>query len=367
MAAKIGVTGHAIVDPYVEPQYSGWDGTGFTNRHYETLHKVIYFDLIANRGIPAFSLTLDGGYSPGSIHSAGKLHAFMNEVAPVISQREYLADIGLASSSWSQIAAQPPFGGWNHEVTKRHARRVSRLGAISLFRARLPAVGCRPVRRCAPPGSRSASSSSSCPSVLVITADQLAVLEGYLKQGGKLLVTGETGTFTGPQMLLLPRPQPLAAVLAQKFPQQVVVTTEKPGLQQHLDPAKSFVATNWRLKAFPDKPVLTVASAPEHVIVQISESKARPGEFTLDLVNYHHDLASDTLTPVTADRFRSPLASPGPQNRAASRVHPLRRIRAAQHPLRTAAQLESITRRDGTLTLGVPSFTHYQILRITTP
>ena len=52
MASKIGVTGHAIVDPYVEPQYSGWDGAGFTKRHGESLHKVIYFDLIANRGIP---------------------------------------------------------------------------------------------------------------------------------------------------------------------------------------------------------------------------------------------------------------------------------------------------------------------------
>ena len=28
MAAKIGVTGHAMVDPYVEEQYSGWDGAG---------------------------------------------------------------------------------------------------------------------------------------------------------------------------------------------------------------------------------------------------------------------------------------------------------------------------------------------------
>ncbi|NBQ40838.1 MAG: hypothetical protein EBU34_13955, partial [Alphaproteobacteria bacterium] len=80
MAAKIGVTGHAIVDPYVEPQYSGWSGAGFTKRQFETLHKVIYFDLVANRGIPTFSLTFDGGYSPGSIHSAGSLHTFINHI-----------------------------------------------------------------------------------------------------------------------------------------------------------------------------------------------------------------------------------------------------------------------------------------------
>ena len=134
MASKIGVTGHAIVDPYVEPQFSGWDGAGFTKRHGEALHKVIYFDLVANRGIPAFSLTFDGGYSPGSIHSAGQLHAFMNQIAPVISRREFLADIGLASSSWSQIAAQPPWA-WKNAVTKRHTSEF--LGWAQYLRARL--------------------------------------------------------------------------------------------------------------------------------------------------------------------------------------------------------------------------------------
>ncbi|MBN2449768.1 MAG: hypothetical protein JXR77_05225, partial [Lentisphaeria bacterium] len=102
-----------MVDPYVEEQYSGWDGAGFTKRRCETLHKVIAFDLLANRGIPAFGLTWDGGFSPGSIHSAGQLHTFVNHIAPVVSRREYRADIGLACSSWSCIAAATPFGGWN--------------------------------------------------------------------------------------------------------------------------------------------------------------------------------------------------------------------------------------------------------------
>lgn len=124
--ARLGIGPHGLQDRRHRPCHRGpvcgaaiqrLDGAGFTKRHGEILHKVIYFDLIANRGIPAFSLTFDGGYSPQLIHPAGNLHTFINQIAPLISKREYLADIGLASSSWSQIAAQPPWA-WNQEVTR---------------------------------------------------------------------------------------------------------------------------------------------------------------------------------------------------------------------------------------------------------
>ena len=56
------------------------------------------------------------------------------------------------------------------------------------------------------------------PSVLVLTADHFAVLEDYLKQGGKLLITGETGTFNGPNTLLMPRTEDIITPLSQAFP-----------------------------------------------------------------------------------------------------------------------------------------------------
>jgi hypothetical protein len=49
--------------------------------------------------------------------------------------------------------------------------------------------------------------------------------------------------------------------------------------------------------------VPTATRAPEHVGIYVSESRTTPGELTLDLVYYHHDLTSDTLTPVTETDF----------------------------------------------------------------
>ena len=365
MASKIGVTGHAIVDPYVEPQYSGWDGAGFTKRHGETLHKVIYFDLIANRGIPAFSLTFDGGYSPGSIHSAGNLHTFINRIAPVISKREYLTDVGLASSSWSQIAAQPPWS-WNQEVTKRHASEF--LGwAQYLASARdfpqwdvvpFDDVTLKDLAR---------FKLVILPSVLVITADHLAVLEAYLTQGGKLLITGETGTFTGPKAMLLPRDKDIIAPLAERFPGQVTLIKTKPGLAYHEDANNSGPLQEILAQASHHHPMLTAANAPEHVGIYANQSQTNPGEFTVDLVNYHHDLAADHLTPVTRTDFTLTLQVPHLKSGQNLVMESIRYDETAPDntswlPLDTA----HATLREGTLTLRIPPFTYYQVLRLST-
>jgi hypothetical protein len=365
MAAKIGVTGHAIVDPYVEPQYSGWEGAGFTNRHGESLHKVIYFDLIANRGIPAFSLTFDGGFSPGSIHSAGNLHSFINQIAPVISKREYLADIGLASSSWSQIAAQPPWA-WNQEVTKRHASEF--LGwAQYLASARdfpqwdvvpFDDVTLKDLAR---------FKLVILPSVLVITADHLTVLEAYLKQGGKLLITGETGTFTGPQALLLPRTEDIITPLAKLFPGQVTLIKTKPGLAYHEDANKSAPLQEALARSGEHRPVLTANNAPEHIGIYANQNSTNPGELTIDLVNYHHDLATDHLTPITRTDFTVTLQVPTLKRTDKITIESIRYDETApNHMLRQPLDADQISISEGTLTLRIPPFTLYQILRIST-
>ncbi|MCC6156312.1 MAG: hypothetical protein IT367_21275, partial [Candidatus Hydrogenedentes bacterium] len=363
MAAKIGVTGHAIVDPYVEPQYSGWDGAGFTRRHYETLHKVIYFDIVANRGIPAFSLTFDGGYSPGSIYSAGNLHAFLNEVAPVISKREYLADIGLASSSWSQIAAQPPWA-WNQEVTKRHASEF--LGwAQYLASARdFPQWDVIPFDDVTLK-DLTGFNLVILPSVLVITADHLAVLEGYLKQGGRLLVTGEIGAFTGPKALLLPRDKDIITPLSERFPGQVTLIKTKPGLAYHEDPAKTAQPRDLLRQASDHLPTVTADNPPEHVGIYASTGKADPSELTLDLVNYHYDLATDRITPVTSSGFTVTLRVPDLKDTDKLSVESIRYDETAGSNLRRQLlDAAHILANKGCVTLRIPPFTHYQILRI---
>jgi hypothetical protein len=365
MASKIGVTGHAIVDPYVEPQYSGWDGAGFTKRHGETLHKVIYFDLLANRGIPAFSLTFDGGYSPGSIHSAGNLHTFIQQIAPVISKREYLADIGLASSSWSQIAAQSPWA-WNQEVTKRHASEF--LGwAQYLASARdfpqwdvvpFDDVTLKDIVR---------FKLVILPSVLVITADHLTVLEAYLKQGGKLLITGETGTFTGPKALLLPRTEDIITPLAKHFPGQITLIKTKPGLAYHEDAKNSAPLHGALARSSDHHPALTANNAPEHIGIYANQSLTNPCEFTIDLVNYHHDLATDHLTPVARTDFTVTLQVPKLKSTDKLTLESIRYDETApNNTLRQPLDADHISISKGSLTLRLPPFAHYQVLRIST-
>lgn len=366
MAAKIGVTGHAIVDPYVEPQYSGWSGSAFTNRYHDNLHKVIYFDLVANRGIPSFSLNFDGGYSPGSIHSAGNLHTFMNEIAPVISKREYLADIGLASSSWSQIAAQSPWA-WNHAVTKRHASEFLGWSQYLASAKDLPQWDVLPFDDVSLK-DLARFKLVILPSVLVLTADQLAVLEAYLSQGGKLLTTGETGTFDGPEALLALRTEDLITPLKSRFSAQITVVKDKPGLEYHEDPTKTDRLREVLAKAGQHPPVLTVANAPEHLGVYANLSRTNPCERTIDLVNYHHDLASDEITPINNTDCTVTLQMPGLKETDQITVDSIQYDETAQNNTRKQGlNADQISVSDGRLTVRIPPFTHYQILRVRTP
>ena len=362
MASKIGVTGHAMVDPYVQAKYSGWDGKGFTKRQYETLHKVIYFDLLANRGIPAFALTWDGGYSPGSVYSAGQLHAFLNEVAPVVSNREYLADIGLAASSWSTIAAQTPFGGWNDEVSKRHLAEFIGWAQHLMTANDFPQWDVLPFD-----DVRAAELNRFklviLPSVLVVTADQLAAMNDYLRQGGRLLVTGETGAFTGPEALLMPRDRDLIAALAQRFPDQVLITKGKPGLDHHFDPANHDSLQALLATASAHAPVIATKNAPAHLGIYASDSRTSPGELTVDFVNYHHNLATDQIIPVTAADFTITLRLPPTYRGDRFDVESIRYDETAPHNTRREPLAPDFhTSDNGLLTVRVPRFTYYQIL-----
>jgi hypothetical protein len=348
----------------VEPQYSGWSGKDFDKRQYETLHKVIYFDLVANRGIPGFALTWEGGYSPGSIHSAGQLHAFMNEVAPVISKRDYLADIGLAASSWSQIAAQPLFGGWQDQVTKRYFSEFLGWSQYLASARDFPQWDVVPFDDVTL-DDLARFKLIILPSILVVTADHFAVLEAYLNRGGKLLVTGETGTFAGPKMLLMPRPKSAIAGLAERFPDQVTVTKDKPGLTHHLQRANATAMRELLQTSGAFEPVLAATGAPDHIGIYLNASRTRPGEITLDLVNYQYDLGKDQITPVTAPEFRVELRLKQFAPAARLFVEAVRYDESApNHVARQTLSRADITVESGKLILRVPNFDHYQLIRI---
>ena len=203
------------------------------------------------------------------------------------------------------------------------------------------------------------------PSVLVLTADHFAVLEDYLKQGGKLLITGETGTFNGPNALLMPRTEDIITPLSKRFPGQVTIVKTKPGLAYHEDPSQSAPLRSNLQRASEHRPVLTAIHAPEHIGIYANESKSHPGELTIDLVNYHYDLAVDQITPVTSPGFTVTLRVPDLKDTDKLSVESIRYDETAgSNAQRQLLDASHILANKGCVTLRIPSFTHYQVLRI---
>jgi len=113
--------------------------------------------------------------------------------------------------------------------------------------------------------------------------------------------------------------------------------------------------------------VLTAANAPEHVGIYANQSRTNPGEFTVDLVNYHHDLAADHLTRVTRTDFTLTLKVPHLKSGQNLVMESIRYDETAPDntswlPLDTAHAML----REGTLTRRIPPFTYYQVLRLST-
>jgi hypothetical protein len=205
------------------------------------------------------------------------------------------------------------------------------------------------------------------PSVLVITADHLTVLEAYLKQGGKLLITGETGTFTGPKALLLPRTDDIITPLAKRFPGQVTIVKTKPGLAYHEDANNSAPLHDVLAQASDHHPVLTADNAPEHIGIYANQKTTNPGELTIDLVNYHHDLATDLLTPVIRTDFAVTLQVPNLTSTDKLNIESIRYDETApSNSLRQALDADHVSISEGSVTVRIPPFTHYEVLRIST-
>jgi hypothetical protein len=113
--------------------------------------------------------------------------------------------------------------------------------------------------------------------------------------------------------------------------------------------------------------VLTAANAPEHVGIYANQSRTNPGEFTVDLVNYHHDLAADHLTPVTRTDFTLTLQVPHLKSGHSLVLESIRYDETAPgNTLWRPLDIAHATVSEGTLTLRIPPFTYYQILRLRT-
>jgi hypothetical protein len=186
-----------------------------------------------------------------------------------------------------------------------------------------------------------------------------------LKQCGKLLLTGETGTFTGPKALLLPRTEDIITLLAKRFPGQVTLIKTKPGLAYHEDANNSAPLHEVLARSSDHRPVLTATHAPEHIGIYANQSPTNSGELTIDLVNYHHDLTSDHLAHVTRTDFTVTLQVPHLKSTDQLTLESIRYDETApNNTLRQPLGTDHISISEGSITVRIPPFTHYQVLRI---
>jgi hypothetical protein len=142
------------------------------------------------------------------------------------------------------------------------------------------------------------------------------------------------------------------------------VIKEKPGLEFHEAPSKSARLREVLASASHHETVLTTANAPEHLGIYANTSKASPRELTVDLVNYHHDLATDHITAVSRDDFTITLRIPDIKTSAGLCVETISYDETAQNnTLRQRLSPDQFSTVEGLVTVRIPPFTHYQIIR----
>jgi len=346
LGQKIGNVSYCWPSLYVPKAYSG--------PGHENLHKVLAFDCLANRGILDYNHWYLDSYSPGTDESAGYLNTFIRSVAPALSGREYRADVGLVYCPWSNVASIDAFGlrpemflneykGWCDFLGNVHAQWDVLLSQdLSLAHLRRFKVVV-------------------LPSVLVLTEPQVAVLKQYLATGGRVVATGETGVFFGPDGFLVHRPASLLESLAGR--NGMAITPARPGVD--------YLASGWEnaselkrlLKAALPEPSL-VTDAPE--TVGVNSSVLGEGEnlqLTVDLNNYACDPETDNLVTAAACEVALEL----PQELRGRRLEIVYADPERQDGMVWQAFPADAWRTDErgeTLHLTVPSFRYYVVVSV---
>jgi len=154
------------------------------------LSRVLYYQALANHASPAPNY---GGRTIGDEVTDAEFHAFVRRVAPELGARVPVEDVGLYYSSSSQIIEMLPGGfrnhadqphsfafyGWATALTRLHVQWRAipewKLTPETLAPLRLLIVAESPV----------------------FPAEDVPVLEAWVRAGGRLIVTGQSGARTG--------------------------------------------------------------------------------------------------------------------------------------------------------------------------
>jgi len=188
LGKAISNAGYCWVSLYVPRHLSG--------EGHENLHKVLAFDCFVNGGLLDFGHWFLDGYSPGTPESAGFINRFLHRLPNFARQpRQFAADVAVVHSPWSEIASLTPFhpvtemfideySGWCKFLSDYHWQwDVIPAGDIKLANLRkFPIV--------------------ILPSVTVLTDEQVEELRRYVQSGGRLVITGATGSRYGPEKFL---------------------------------------------------------------------------------------------------------------------------------------------------------------------
>lgn len=111
--------------------------------------------------------------------------------------------------------------------------------------------------------------------------------------------------------------------------------------------------------------MLTANNAPERIGIYANQSPTNSGELTIDLVNYHHDLTTDHLAHVTRTDFTVTLQVPKLKSTDQLTIESIHYDETApNNTLRQPLGTDHIAISEGSITVRIPPFTHYQVLRI---
>ena len=347
LAAQFSGTGYSVPSIYVSKDKMG--------PQYSELHKVLQFDCLANRAVCDYGHWFLDGYSPGTATSAGFGNAFLRKTREQLGRRKYVADIGLVYCGWSQYAANVMGGhqgyspsrdlflkeyvGWG-EFLGRSSRQWDVLLSQDLGLEHLAGF-----------------SIVVLPSIASLDTAQVEVLGEYVKTGGRLVITGETGKFRGPDGYLMPHAEDVLRPLRNMA--GVKVVKDKPGCNYRDQEQREAIDA---LLDFDDvRPVLTT-DAPATIAVSLSESAKEEGAMTLDIVNYDLKLAANTVTPTKpiSIRIQHPALKKGGKPQ-------LQWIRAGDGVdarwESLPAEMVQVEKGNGTLEIAVPSLKYYAIVK----
>ena len=282
LAAQFSGTGYSVPSIYVSKDKMG--------PAYSELHKVLQFDCLANRAVCDYGHWFLDGYSPGTAESAGFGNGFLRRIREDLGRRRYVADIGLVYCGWSQYAGNVMGGvqggspvremflkeyvGWG-EFLARSNRQWDVLLSQDLDLEHLRRFKIVVL-----------------PSIASLTPAQVKTLAKYAETGGRLLVTGESGRFQGPEGRLMPHTSDVLSLLRGNPAVKIVKT--KPGCA-YRDKEKPEPLAN--LLDFERVSTSLSTDAPATVAVSLNQSSTDPDVLTVDIVNYDLDIAANAVTP----------------------------------------------------------------------